>query len=232
MLQDLPTALTMGFILAFLVGPVFFVLLETAVLKGFRSALAFDLGVVTADIVFILIAYYSTNQILEKIKDDPGLFIFGGTLLTAYGVISLLKMKKKPQHDAPHPTVVMNSKDYLGLMAKGFLLNFINIGVLAFWLGVLIVAGPQMEMDERRIFFFFAVILGMYLLTDVGKIVLAKRLKRKLTPIRIHWIKKTISIIMIVFGIIFMLKGLFPDEAHQLEDQIEKMTPESPMDDL
>lgn len=231
MFQDLPTALTMGFLLAFLIGPVFFVLLETAVLKGFRSALAFDLGVVMADIAFILIAYYSTSQILKKIKDDPGLFIFGGTLLASYGVISLLKMKKKPMQEAPHPTVVMNPKDYLGMVVKGFVLNFINIGVLAFWLGVIIVAGPQMDMDGNRLLIFFSTILGMYLLTDIGKILLAKRLKSKLTPLRIHWIKKVISIVMIVFGAIFIAKGVFPNEIDKIQDEIERYTPESPLEE-
>ena len=94
MLQDAQVAIPLGFLLAFLIGPVFFVLLETAAIKGFRAALAVDLGVIFADIVFILIAYFSTNQILEKIKDDPALFIFGGMLLSTYGVISFIQERK------------------------------------------------------------------------------------------------------------------------------------------
>lgn len=95
MLQDISTAIPLGFLLAFLVGPVFFVLLETAALKGFRAAFLFDIGVVTADTVFILIAYFSTSQLLDKLKDDPALYIFGGMLLAVYGVMSFLRVKKK-----------------------------------------------------------------------------------------------------------------------------------------
>ena len=51
--------------LSFLIGPVFFVLLETSAVKGFRAALVFDLGVVFADIVFILIAYFSSYKLIE-----------------------------------------------------------------------------------------------------------------------------------------------------------------------
>ena len=77
-LIDLQAALPIGFLLALLLGPIFFVVLETAALKGFRAAIALDLGAIAADAFFIVIAYFSTNQLLEKIQDDPALFIFGG----------------------------------------------------------------------------------------------------------------------------------------------------------
>jgi threonine/homoserine/homoserine lactone efflux protein len=67
MINDILAALPWGVLLAFTIGPVFFVLLETSITKGFRAALIFDLGVVFADFVFILIAYFSTNQILQKL---------------------------------------------------------------------------------------------------------------------------------------------------------------------
>ena len=78
MLQDILSGIPLGFFLAFMVGPAFFILLETAAMRGFKAAFAFDIGVIMADIVFIIIAYFSTSQLLRSIKDDPGLFIFGG----------------------------------------------------------------------------------------------------------------------------------------------------------
>ena len=94
MINDILSALPWGILLAFTVGPVFFVLLETSITKGFRAAMVFDFGVVFADFVFILIAYFSTNQILEKLKDDPGLFIFGGAIMLVYGAVSYVKKKR------------------------------------------------------------------------------------------------------------------------------------------
>jgi len=46
MFDDILTAIPFGIILAFTIGPVFFVLLETSATKGFRSALIFDFGVI------------------------------------------------------------------------------------------------------------------------------------------------------------------------------------------
>lgn len=226
MLQDAHAAIPLGFLLAFLIGPVFFVLLETAAIKGFRAALAVDLGVIFADIVFILIAYFSTNQILEKIKDDPALFIFGGMLLAVYGIISFIQEKKNYHRLRDTSVEIINKHNYIMLFIKGFLLNFINIGVLGFWVGIIIVIGPQLDMNTNRIVWFFVMVLGTYLLIDVIKMVLAKRLKRKLTPKRTYIIKRVISIIMVVFGAFLILKGILPDRMEQrLQDEIEKITP-------
>ena len=82
----------------------------------------------------ILIAYFSTNQILEKLKDDPGLFIFGGAVMLAYGIISYVKEKKsyKKQLDEELEDDNIQKNNYLGLFFKGFLLNFINIGAVSY----------------------------------------------------------------------------------------------------
>lgn len=161
MINDILAALPWGVLLAFTIGPVFFVLLETSITKGFRAALIFDLGVVFADFVFILIAYFSTNQILQKLKDDPGLFIFGGAAMLSYGIVSYIKEKKnytkKLDEDIDEDNIQKNN--YLGLFFKGFLLNFINIGVLAFWMGIIIVFGPKLNMEPNRISLFIASII-------------------------------------------------------------------------
>lgn len=225
MFQDILAALPLGFFLAFLLGPVFFVLLETAAIKGFRAAISFDLGVICADIIFLLIAYFSTTKLLNRIKDDPALFIFGGGILVTYGIIQFIQTKPVLQHEEVPEIQKLNKRDYLGLAAKGFLLNFINIGVLGFWLGLIIVFGPQMGMETDRITVFFSSVLGTYLLIDIFKILAAKKLNRKLTPKRIYRVKKGISVILMIFGIFLISQGLIPQEISQIQDQIDNITP-------
>jgi threonine/homoserine/homoserine lactone efflux protein len=226
MLQDVLAALPLGIFLAFLFGPVFFVLLETAAIKGFRAAFSLDMGVILADIVFIAIAYFSTTKLLERLKDDPALFIFGGMILTTYGVMSFIQTKKSLVTDDETPEIrKLGKSDYFSLFAKGFLLNFINIGVLGFWLGVIIVFGPKMDMERDRIYVFLSSVLITYLIVDVAKILLAKKLNRKLTPSRIYVMKKAISLMLILFGGVLIFQGLFPDQVDEIKDQIEEMTP-------
>jgi threonine/homoserine/homoserine lactone efflux protein len=224
MLQDILSGIPLGIFLAFMVGPAFFILLETAAIRGFKAAFAFDIGVVLADVVFIFIAYFSTNQLLRSIKDDPGLFIFGGGVLTIYGLIAYVKVKNTNYTKSDFEVQKLKRRDYLGIVAKGFLLNFINIGVLGFWLGLLIIFGPSLEMKGSRLVIFFTSIIVTYLLVDVLKILLAKKLNNKLTPRRITLFKKGISFLLIIFGLILILRGLIPKEIENIEKNLEDVS--------
>ena len=225
MINDILAALPWGVLLAFTIGPVFFVLLETSITKGFRAALIFDLGVVFADFVFILIAYFSTNQILQKLKDDPGLFIFGGAIMLSYGVVAYIKEKKnytkKLEEDIDEDNIQKNN--YLGLFFKGFLLNFINIGVLAFWMGIIIVFGPKLNMEPNRISLFIASIIVTYFIVDIIKMMVAKQLKSRMTPYNIYKIKRVISIILMIFGGFLMVEGFFPKEKEMIKEKLEQL---------
>lgn len=207
----------MGFLLSFIIGPVFFVLLETSAIKGFRAALSFDLGVIFADILFIAIAYFSSFQLLDNLNNISGLFVFGGVILLVYGITTFIKKKEKEERT----DFKISRGDYLSLFVKGFLLNFINVGVLVFWLGVIIVVGPSLDNDPNRILLFFATMISAYLTTDIFKILLAKQLKRKLTKKRIHFIKKGLGIILIICGLVLITKGFLPKDKLNLEKGIE-----------
>lgn len=200
--------------MSFMIGPVFFMLIKTSILKGARAAIVFNIGVILGDISFILISYYGSRSLLNRIKDDPRLFFIGGLILIVYGLITYLdKQNKKEALKETEIVEVPVKNNYLRLLLKGFFLNFINIGVLAFWLGTILVIGPTLKMDENAIFFYFSVIILGYFVTDLGKIFLAKQLREKLTPMVIYRIKKIMGIILIVFGFILILKGFIPNES-------------------
>ena len=217
-------AFSIGFLLSVMVGPIFFLLLETSITKGFRAALTFDFGVVFGDFVFILIAYFSTNQILERLKDDPSLFVFGGVVMFLFGMISYIKQKKEYQKicDEELQEIEIPKNNYIGLFFKGFFLNVINIGILGFWMMVIITQGPRLQMIPSRVFTFFTATLIFYLAIDVVKIILAKQLKHRLTPVNIYKIKRVISFILIIFGVFFLLQGVFPGFKEKVVDKIEE----------
>lgn len=198
-----------GFLLAFAVGPVFFTLIETAITKGTKAAIVFDLGAIFADILFILIAFFSTNKILEKVKDDPALLIFGGAILIAYGIISYIRTNKSFFKIAREHYAVKVKKNFGGLFLKGFLLNFVNFGVLIGWIGTLIMANALAH-TESGVFWFITTVLVTFFLTDILKILLAKSLKKKMTPRFIFKTKKWVSILIIGFGVLLLIQGVFP----------------------
>lgn len=227
MIEDIFSAIPLGFFLSIMPGAVFFVLLETSVIKGFRAAVAFDLGAILSDIVFILIAYFSSYRLLESIKDEPALFIFGGLIMVTYGIISLLKISKSARNtlvDDEARDII--KKNYLSLFAKGFLLNFINIGVLGFWLAIIITWGPQLDLDPKRMMVFFTSVIVSYFAIDVCKILLAKQLRSNLTFKNISKIKKGISIILMIFGLVLVFKGTITGENNQIDTAIDNLIKE------
>ncbi|OZV70853.1 LysE family translocator [Winogradskyella aurantia] len=225
MIHDILRAIPFGIILAFTVGPVFFVLLETSATKGFKSAIIFDLGVILADIVFILIAFFSTNKLVEKIKDDPNFLIFGGALLVVYGIISFIKTSNSFRSIVrEHQRIHLPKKDYGKLFIKGFLLNFINIGVLIGWLGFIVI-GTSLTTSDGGTLIFIGTMLITYFTTDLFKIAAAKRLKSKLTPKLVFKTKKIIALVILGFGVLLLSQGLFPELYEKGKEQIEKVNP-------
>ena len=223
MINDILSGIPWGIFLSFMIGPVFFILLETSIIKGFRAALVFDFGVILGDIVFIIIAYLGSYRLITSLKDNSALFIFGGIMMLAYGVISYISLRKEKKIDTKVIDNEIIRKNYTGLFIKGFFLNIINIGVLGFWLAIIISIGPKLEMQNSRMMTFFATVILTYLLVDCIKIVLAKQLKTKLTPTNILKIKKGISIVLMVFGVVLITQGWFPEEKEKLKDVLERI---------
>ncbi len=223
MINDIVSGIPWGIFLSFMIGPVFFILLETSIVKGFRAAFVFDLGVVTADIVFITIAYLGSYRLIQNLKDKPSLFIFGGILMLVYGIISFINLKKekKVNTDAIDDEIIKTN--YRSLYLKGFFLNIINIGVLGFWMAIILSTGPKLDMETPRMITFLTTVITTYLIVDSVKIVLAKQLKTKMTPTNILKIKKIISIVLMLFGIVLMTQGWFPEEKEKLKDVLERI---------
>jgi len=64
-------------------------------------------------------------------------------------------------------------------------------------------------------------------ITDLLKIILAKRLKNNLTPRFIIKTKKLVSVLIIGFGILLLIQGVFPDkiqeQLHYIPDTKERV---------
>ena len=155
------------------------------------------------------------------------MFIFGGLVMLTYGIISFAKNRKeyKKSIDEIDPKELAKT-NYLSLFIKGFFLNFINIGVLGFWLAILITVGPQLELKTSRMLTFFSTLIVTYFITDIFKILLAKQLRKKLNPKNILLIKKVISIILIVCGVFLLSQAWFPKEQKIVNSAIEKLESE------
>lgn len=199
------TPITIGFFTAFIMGPVFWVLLETSITKGFKAAIAFDLGVMFADVCFIGVCYLGSFQLLEDEQNKQGLFVLGGTILLLYGLFSWLNRNKKTKDQ---PQINESKENYFGLAVKGFAINILNVGVFIFWGGITIVSSPASGKSFTTFILFFSIVLLSYFLTDLLKISVANRFKSLLTGKGIVIVNSIISLILVISGAVLIIKGL------------------------
>jgi threonine/homoserine/homoserine lactone efflux protein len=202
-------AIPIGIVLAFTIGPVFFTVLETSISKGVKAAIFVDIGVVLSDVVFFIIAFFSTNSLLNSIKENTGSWYFlGGVLLVAYAGISLIKIiQEKNNPENKQGAEIENSPNLVKMVVKGFLLNIINVVVLFYWVGIILYFGPQLDMDESKIYFFFLLIIATYFSIDLGKIYLAQQLKKQLTDVVIKTIKIVVNSFIVICGMFLIFKS-------------------------
>ena len=202
---NLLTPITVGFFTAFIMGPVFWVLLETSITKGFKAAVAFDLGVMFADVCFIGVCYLGSFQLLEDEQNKQGLFVLGGTILLLYGLFSWINRAKKSKDQ---PDIQESKENYFGLAAKGFAINILNVGVFIFWGGVTIVSSPASGKSFTSFVLFFSIVLLSYFITDLLKISVANRFKTLLSGKGIVIVNSIISLILVVSAVVLILKGV------------------------
>jgi len=212
------SAILIGFILSLvLIGPVFFLLLETSVSRGWKAAITLNLGVITADILCIFIAYFGSKDLALAIQNNPSIYIFGGFFIVIYGVIMFIT---KPNLKMRNVNIV--NRNYLRTFMNGFLLNILNIGVIVFWFFIVSTVVIQYPKTEDT-FLYMGIVLATFFGIDLGKIFLAQKVKESFTMRRIFYLKKTIGFILIIFGIIVVLKGFGVFE--QIDRQIENKLP-------
>ncbi len=207
------------------IGPVFFLLLETSINKGWKQAIILDLGVIACDLLFIFIFYFSLKDFTELIEDNPiiekSMFRIGGLLLLIYGLIMVFKkenfksMRKKKMKE-------FNS-NYFATFMNGFLLNLLNVGVIFFWFTTVSYLSVTYTKTEDFIAFImiaFATFFGI----DLLKIVLAQRVKKLLSVRNTIALRRFMGGILIVFSLLLFVKsfGVFDAIDDKVEEQFHK----------
>jgi threonine/homoserine/homoserine lactone efflux protein len=207
MFEAILSGAILGFALAFLVGPVFFMILGTSIHNGFIQAAALATGVMLSDSVYILITGFGSAGLFTSntFKNYSG--IAGGILLIVFGITTLLKKQKI---DAvaltDHPDSIKLSR----YMVRGFIMNSLNPFVLIFWIGVASTIAVKQFTFTHTVAFYcttMVVVLG----TDLLKAFIANKLKKILTATFLIWLNRISGIALIVYGVRILLKvaGVF-----------------------
>ena len=202
MLEVLALAIPLGISLSFIAGPVFFMLIETSISKGIRAAICLDIGVFLCDIFFIFIAFYSSVNWIDQLKDQFWLEIVGGLILIIYGSNQAIQKGR-----ISRSRFRVKRVNYLQLIGKGFFLNFINVGIFVFWFAMVFLIHPKFGSSTLKTTLYFATLIGTCFIIDTIKIILAKQVRKKLTTRRLIVIKQVVGIIIIAFGIALIARS-------------------------
>ncbi|MBW7868833.1 MAG: LysE family transporter [Brumimicrobium sp.] len=200
-----------GLILSVMLGPAFFLLLETSIKKGIRAAITFDAGVLTADIIYIIIAYLFIQQVEELSQGENNILIriIGGTLFLVYGYITFSK-KVQPMELKKELSGDTNAKDYWVLYIKGLLLNIANPLIIFYWFSVMAFghSGSDYILSGWNMFLYLSVVLGTFWIIDVLKIFGAKKLRPFITMSLLASLNKIIGVILMAFGAFLVINSI------------------------
>jgi threonine/homoserine/homoserine lactone efflux protein len=205
MIQPLLSGIASGLLLAVLIGPVFFALLQTSIERGFRSGVLLAVGVSLSDAVCAALCFLGYTQLNVTESFHESLAIFGGLILIGFGISTLLK---KPALHAQTDIRAGGRPGTFRYVLKGFALNSINPSVLLFWAAVVTLASVQHGYHGAQIGVFLTSIIGTVLSTDVAKAYVATRLRNYLSLTLLTWMNRSVGIAMVGFGIRLFMTGL------------------------
>ncbi|MBI4930655.1 MAG: LysE family transporter [Bacteroidetes bacterium] len=196
----------LGFTLAILTGPAFFALLQTSIRNGYKSGIAFAIGVFISDTIIISLSYLGALRLFNDPKNNFIIGIIGGTILIMFGIFNTFqKHPLEMETREGDMEKLLSKKTTLPMIAlKGFAINLINPFVIIFWLGVVGTVSTHSDFSQFDIITLFATTLLTVLGTDILKAIGANKITSFLSPNILHWINRIAGIILVISGIIMI----------------------------
>lgn len=213
MLEAIVSGLTLGLILSISVGPVIFAIIRQSLTNGHKGGYAFILGVSASDITLVLLCNLLSSLFQHFLNNKLIIGIIGSIFLIAIGIYTLFfKKKLNFTNDNSLPTKQFKKRELVAIALSGYFMNILNPGVFIFWLAATAKIHAQASVQEhplRYLVTVFFICIAFVLITDIAKVLLAGKIRKKLTPHNIHIINKISGIILIGFGMALIWGVIF-----------------------
>ena len=193
-----------GFLLTFLMGPTFFYLMRVSVLRDFRLAIGFAIGIVISDLCMIIPIFFGLRKVFQN-EDFQAVFGIIATISMIFLSLKhllkkgnkIISLEKKSEND---------NKDFWGFLFTGVSMNIINPFTIMLWLSL--PGFVKIGTNNIDIIYFVTALGLMILIFDLLKAYLAGKLTKRLTPQRLVLVDKTLGIALLVFSIWYGYKTL------------------------
>ena len=208
MVEAILKGLALGVVLALSVGPIIFTIIKQSVTVGHKGGFCFVVGVWLSDVILVVLSNVFTEWVARLLKYQKMIGYGGSTFLIAMGIyfIFFKKVHLKSTGGNEH-TDHISTGEMLRIFASGFIINTLNPGVLIFWLGNATVLALTHTLQERIIIFSVCLLINMA--ADVGKVMMAGNLRKKLTVHNLSIINKISGAILVAFGIALLYGVIF-----------------------
>ncbi len=202
----------LGLLLSIAVGPVLFTIIKQSINNGIKGGLAFVAGVSLSDVSLAIASNFFTELFSALIERKEIVGVVGSLFLITVGIYFLF-FKKVAVNEEGKQLMKFRKRDYAKLSIAGFFMNILNPLIIGFWLTT---STSFADHSLRQRFFIFSIALGLVLFSDIMKVLLANKIRTRLTLKNILLLNRLNGIILIAFGVV-LLWGLlfFSDKIHQ-----------------
>lgn len=207
MMEAVLKGLALGFILALSVGPIIFTIIKQSLNSGHKGGFSFVAGVWVSDIVLVVLSNTLTEWVNQLLEHTKAIGYGGSCFLIAMGIYFVFFKKVHLSTDAEGKAIRFRKRDVARIFASGFIINTLNPGVILFWLGNATVLSLTHTLKDRIIIFSVCLLVNMG--ADVGKVMMAGKLRSRLTLRTLSIINKISGTILIGFGIVLLWGAIF-----------------------
>ena len=207
MTEAILKGLALGFVLALSVGPIIFTIIKQSLNNGHKGGFSFVAGVWVSDIILVVLSNTLTAFVDQLLAHTKAIAVGGSSFLISIGVYFVFFKKVHLATDAAGKETRFRKRDMTRVFASGFLINTLNPGVILFWLANATILAPSHTMQERIVIFSVCLLVNMA--ADVAKVLLAGKLRSRLTLHTLSIINKISGTILIGFGIVLIVTELF-----------------------
>lgn len=198
MVEAFLKGIALGFLLSISVGPVIFSIIKQSLNNGHKGGMAFVLGVSASDITLVLISNVFTELFRSISSHRTEIGIAGSIFLIIMGIYFLFFKKVMVNEQGQQVISRFRKRDMAKLFLSGFFMNTLNPAVFIFWITTS-TTFIYHTIQERIVI--FTTCLLLVLSGDIAKVMLAGKIRNRLTPHNIHNINRLNGIILIGFGI-------------------------------
>jgi threonine/homoserine/homoserine lactone efflux protein len=203
MIEALIKGTSLGLLLAISVGPIVFTVIKQSLVNGRKGGLAFIAGISLSDILLVIFSNLFTGLFDLLNAHKRTLSVVASIFLIAAGLFYIF-FKKVKEINGDDKDEELETHEYMKLLVSGFVMNLFNPGIIVFWLTTA-TSFSRDTFNQRLLLFGTALLIA--LAADVLKVMLAGKIRERMTHKNLVLASRINGFVLVAFGVVIILVG-------------------------